>query len=357
MKKRSIIILFLSVILHPLFPQEHLSRVITTDSLYLAPLPENPRTSEGAFIRLKNNDILMVNTKFTGGSGDHDAASLIGRISKNEGKTWSKEILVAANEGSMNIMSVSLLRLQNGNIALFYLVKNQTNDCYPVMRISKDESVSWSSPVSCIPPGTGYYVLNNNRVLQLENGRIIVPVSCHSKGSLSFREDGVISCIYSDDNGVSWSESQPMKGPEGVIKQEPGVIPLKDGRLLMYVRTKSHFQYFSYSKDNGQTWTEAVQGTLQSARSPALILRNPFTKDLVAVWNDHPTERTPLCIAVSKDDGQTWTNKKSIENNPGLWYCYPALEFLAPDMALVSYCFGDKKKWGLEGMMIRKIKF
>lgn len=335
----------------PCFSQQDASRVLTTDSLYLAPVAGNPRTSEGDFIQLKNKQILTVYTKFTGGGGDHDRAGLIGRVSKDDGRTWGEEISIVENEGGMNVMSVSLLRLQNGDIALFYLVKNEINDCYPVMRISKDEAITWSRPTNCIPPGTGYFVLNNNRVIQLAGGRLLLAVACHSRGSLSFSENGEISCFYSDDNGKSWHETQQVEAPEGVIKQEPGLIPLKDGSILMYIRTKSGFQYFSYSFDDGLTWSKAVKGSLQSAQSPALLIRNPYSQDLVAVWNDHPTERTPLCIATSQDEGQTWINKQIIESDPSLWYCYPSLKILSNHTALISYCFATKQKWGLGGMM------
>ena len=75
--------------------------------------------------------------------------------------------VVVENEGGMNVMSVSLLRLQNGEIALFYLRKNSTEDCIPMMRISKDEARTWSDPIPCITDRKGYFVLNNDRVVQL----------------------------------------------------------------------------------------------------------------------------------------------------------------------------------------------
>ena len=91
--------------------------------LRLEPTGENPRNSEGDFIQLENGRILFIYTKFTGGSGDHAGAHLVSRFSDDKGRTWSKEdVEVVANEGSMNVMSVSLLRLADGRIALFYLL-------------------------------------------------------------------------------------------------------------------------------------------------------------------------------------------------------------------------------------------
>ena len=43
-------------------------------------------------------------------------------------------------------MSVSLLRLRDGAIALFYLRKNALDDCRMVLRLSTDEGKTWGSP-------------------------------------------------------------------------------------------------------------------------------------------------------------------------------------------------------------------
>ncbi len=100
-------------------------------------------------------------------------------------------------------MSVSLLRLQSGEIALFYLRKNSETDCIPFMRISSDEAKTWSEPKRCIG-AEGYHVVNNDRFVQLPGGRIIFPTSVHEAPSWA---NGKIMCYYSDDNGESWLPS------------------------------------------------------------------------------------------------------------------------------------------------------
>ena len=87
---------------------------------------------------------------------------------------------MVANEGGQNVMSVSLLRLQDGRIALFYLRKNSPADCRPYLRISADETQTWSEPQRCIEDEVGYYVLNNDRAVQLARGRIVLPVALHN---------------------------------------------------------------------------------------------------------------------------------------------------------------------------------
>ena len=102
----------------------------------LLPGPNNPRNSEGDFITLKDGRILFVYSHYTGASGDdHGNAFLAGRYSSDKGKTWTQEdVKIVDQEGDMNVMSVSLLRLKNGEIALFYLRKNSCTDCIPYMR-------------------------------------------------------------------------------------------------------------------------------------------------------------------------------------------------------------------------------
>src|SRR6187399_2326094 len=81
----------------------------------LPPGPGNPRNSEGAFVTLKDGRILFVYTHFTGGRLDHAAAHLVSRVSTDGGLTWSdKDELVLPNEGTLNVMSVTMLRLADG---------------------------------------------------------------------------------------------------------------------------------------------------------------------------------------------------------------------------------------------------
>lgn len=210
----------------------------------------------------------------------------------------------------MNVMSVSLLRLQNGDIALFYVRKNSLSDARARMRISKDEAKTWSAPVLCVTDRVGYFVLNNDRVIQLENGRLFMPVSLHQTTDTEWSDKGRISTYYSDDNGSTWQSGVEVPNPENVWLQEPCVVELKDGRIMMFLRTDAGVQYQSFSEDSGETWILARAGNIPSPRSPASIERIPSTGDLLLVWNNNGTEqrRTSLCVAISTDEGRTWEN-------------------------------------------------
>ena len=326
-------------------------------TLYLPPTPGNPRNSEGDFVQLQHGRILFAYTHFTGGDEDHATAYIAGRYSNDSGLTWTTEdVIIVPNEGKQNVMSVSLLRLQNDDIALFYMVKNSLVDCRPYMRLSADNGETWSEARLCINDAMGYYVLNNDRVIQLNDGRLVMPVALHNKpGWRSPDWQGSVLCYISDDFGANWyrnSDSQKGYNNNGnrISIQEPGVVQLKDERLMMFCRTDDGAQYVSYSSDRGESWTPLICSEIISPLSPASIERIPSSGHLLMVWNNHmgidtnlKGKRTPLCVVISRDEGITWEHEKVLESNPHGWYCYTAIHFTG-DHVLLAYCAGDRRE-------------
>lgn len=330
--------------------------------LRLEPGPGNPRNSEGDFITLKDGRILFIYSHFIGTSGsDFGNAILTSRYSADQGQTWTKDDeKIVEQEGQMNVMSVSLLRLQSGEIALFYAMKNSASDCTPYMRISGDEAKTWSNAIRCITDRTEYFVLNNNRIVQLKNGRLLMPVSLHfSPGGVWGPKSGkgTIYSYFSDDNGKSWKGSLEVSNPDSVTLQEPGVIELKNGDIFMFIRTDKGVQYTSYSKDKGETWSAVEPSNIKSPLSPASIARIPSTGDLLMAWNNNGVtqNRTPFNIAVSKDEGKNWSHLKTIEDDPDGWYCYTAIHFTDKHV-LLGHCAGNRPKGtGLAVIQITKL--
>lgn len=321
--------------------------------LVLAPQLGNPRNSEGDFITLLDGRILFIYTRFTGGGGDHDRAELVSRESRDNGRTWSAlDRTVVSGEGGMNAMSVSLLRLHSGRIALFYLRKNSLVDCRPVVRYSTDEGDTWSEPSEVIINPIRYYVVNNDRVVLLPSGRLLIPVACHDwRNGRHTPADAQV--WWSDDEGSSWTAGPilsppPEAGDSGL--QEPAVVQLPDGRLLMLCRTSGGCQFASWSADQGKTWSAPRPTGIASPLSPATVELIGHHGDLLLVWNDHrhlpPDQRrhrTPLTVAISQDGGASWNMVKNLESNPDGWYCYTAVHEV-DDGILLGCCAGNRKK-------------
>lgn len=323
----------------------------------------HPRKGEGDIIVLRDGRLLLTYTEFYEGGTDHSPARIMATISEDDGEMWSEPYVLQENVGGCNVMSVSFLRLNADEIALFYLVKNHpTRDCRVYMKRSSDEGQTWSEPV-LVTADEGYFVLNNARVIRASTGRIIVPVSTYRNPETFGYWKSLV--YYSDDGGRSWRRGKgevalPDEVESRVGLQEPGVIELKDGRLMMYMRTGLGYVYRCYSKDQGETWSEPEPlDELKAPTSPVTIARMPSTGDLIVIWNDKGKfdlsglsrrgadiiegnfqRRAPLSIAISEDDSLTW--RKVMDLEPTAISHYPSIDFKGEYVFITYYYQGHR---------------
>ncbi|MFW5914884.1 MAG: sialidase family protein, partial [Planctomycetota bacterium] len=147
-------------------------------SLVIEPTPEAPRNSEGSIVELDDGRLLLAYSRFTGGGADAATAHISARISDDGAHTWGDDCVLQECVGDLNVMSVSLLRLQSGDIMFGYMIKNAWDDCRLYVRRSSDEMKTFSEAV-CATDQRMYHVINNDRVVQLSSGRLLVPAALH----------------------------------------------------------------------------------------------------------------------------------------------------------------------------------
>jgi len=361
----------------------------------MEPAPQNGRNSEGSFVTLNDGRLAFAWSKYvTEKSGDHARAVIACVFSVDGGITWGGEkVLAEPASGEANVMSVSFLRLQNGRILFCYARKIEhadgTYDCRPVVRFSDDEleTISEGKLATSVP---GYYVLNNDRIIQLKSGRLLMPLALHRfrlpplaghDGSIApvLARSAQIIFLHSDDGGQTWLESINSlcaNFPDGRGFQEPGVVELKNGGVWAWMRTewtggdpRGPHQWESFSGDDGAIWSPAQPSPdfISASCSPMSVKHIPQTGDLLAIWNDQSgifdipapqsssKGRTPLVCAISKDEGQTWEHHHLLEDAPNQGFCYTAIHFV-DDTVLLAYSAGDDTTGGiLNRLRIRKI--
>jgi hypothetical protein len=347
--------------------------------LELPPRPGNPRNSEGAFAELREGRLLFVYSHFLGESGsDHAKARLAARLSDDGGETWSDDtfIVIPREAEAMNVMSVSLLRLGNGDLGLFYLLRFSWHEMRMWLQRSTDDGRTWGEPVNCMPAG-GYYVVNNDRVVRLASGRLVIPAARHparadrnEAAAVDWR--AIATFFLSDDDGRTWRESAdyctlPVVHTKSGL-QEPGVVEMPDGRLWAWARTDLGRQYEMFSADRGATWSLPAPSRFTSPNSPLSMKRLPASERFLAIWNPAPAyetrplarpggDRTPLVIATGVSASGKWGAARLLEGpgEPTAGYCYTAIHFTR-DAVLLAYCAGGEADQSrLARLRIRKI--
>ena len=351
----------------------------------LAPTAENCRNSEGSFLELKDGSILFAWSRYGIGDGDDgDVCEIWGIVSRDGGEAFGEPRRLIARKAvsaeTDNIMSASLLRMENGDIGLVFLGKHHaTHRCSVYLCRSSDEGESWSAPMLC-SAAEDYHVVNNDRVIRTSTGRIIIPSARHM-ARYSVRDPqkiagvgpGSLICYISDDDGATFRASKPVTIPvssgcrTGV--QEPGVLELADGRLWCFIRTNAGRQYESYSEDGGETWTEPLPSKFTSAISP-LSAKRLRDGRIVAMWNPVPVyngrsewigdtwtgARTPLVLALSEDDGQNFPELIPVETDERRGFCYTAIHETRDGGLLLGYCAGGEPEGStLRLLRIRKL--
>ena len=138
--------------------------------------------------------------------------------------------------------------------------------------------------------------------------------------SLSFS-----SAHVSDDGGKTWrrslSELYISVKRAAFDLEEPTVVELKNGTLLMHLRSEVGRIYRSYSPDGGTSWKRPEGLPIAASYTPQIVRRIPSTGDLLMVWNQISRQEIVGCVhrhrlscAVSMDDGATWENFKNLES-------------------------------------------
>ncbi|MCK5733953.1 MAG: exo-alpha-sialidase [Candidatus Latescibacteria bacterium] len=317
---------------------------ILFEDIHVVPMPKGRfgyRGMPGDIVPLQDGTLLMCYTR----------EGIVGRTSSDKGRTWSDESVLVPNPGPPSAQGYyghpSFLRLPQGDILLSYIYNAQTEPYYAhnYYRRSADEGKTWSEQF-VLTPYPGYIMVHNAKLRLLSDGRIIAPAEYKKeRPSSDDHSDFAVVAAYSDTNGYSWQ----MSGNDVDIlpheAQEPHVVELKDGRVMLLFRTYSGFVGRAYSTDRGETWSagELVRDLPLSKRTSAVSVdRIPATGDLLVMrcigegGGPEGRYRTPFVAAVSRDEGRTWINERVIAGDPEDDYGYQSVLFM-DDVAIISY--------------------
>ena len=201
---------------------------------------------------------------------DRSGQDLICKISKDNGESWSKPILMIS-EGEKSICPNATVydRTTNRIITLYAVFQwpytnaesRKTWDGLKTreyMIYSDDEGSSWSQPqeiTQSVKLDSVTQVFGSGEGIQLEHGnhsgRLVIP------GGDMMPPNKRVFAWYSDDHGATWKTSKIVPNPHNRLTPcENAIVELNDGTLLMNERNSGMGQRWkSKSIDGGVTWS------------------------------------------------------------------------------------------------------
>lgn len=329
----------------------------TTVWLALIPLMASASSQKGEFIfenapfpschastivELRNGDLLAA---WFGGTweGNPDVAIWCSRRSADR---WSAPT-VLARESRAPTWNPVLFHTKDGRLWLYYKFGVGPQYWKAARKWSDDEGKSWSPPEG-LPEGI--YGPIRAKPLVLEDGTIV------SGGSTEDSFSWNVWIERSSDNGKTWKKLGPIsllqhsyrsgrslstpEEPHGII--QPSIVSLGGKHLRLYARSSSDIGTICVadSLDSGDTWSQARSIHLPNPNSAVDAVSLP-NSEIVLIFNNSSTQRTPLSLAVSKD-GEHFQIVATLEDTAGE-YSYPAIILGKEGVLHITYTWNRKR--------------
>ena len=318
--------------------------------------------------------------------GDWGDIDVLVRRSTDGGRTWtSPDVLVdvrgvaknpaavAQNLGDEDAITVNnpvaIADRETGAVHFLYCV--EYGRCF-YMR-SDDDGATFSEPTEitgafeAFRPEYDWKVIATGpgHGIQLENGRLLVPIWMSLGTGGHAHRPSVVSTIYSDDHGATWQRGElalvdgltytypDQPGAQAVVNpSETVAVQLADGRVMLNARTESpeHRRAITTSPDGAAAWSApAFDEQLYEAICMGSIVRlteepqhdrnrivfaNPDSRPVAAEYGVRA--RRNLSVKLSYDEGETWPVNKVLDAGIS---AYSDLA-VGPDKAI--YCFYER---------------
>ena len=203
------------------------------------------------------------------------------------------------------------------------------------LRVSRDDGETWGA-IERLPAGLLGPI--KNKPIAMSNGEILCGSSVETWASWT---------CWAEVIGIDgrWSRFGPMIYPEfekrppgqlaGLI--QPTVWESSPGRITSLMRSTIDVARVaqSVSTDFGRTWSPAESTALPNPNSGIDAVRTSDGR-VVLCYNPSSTARTPVSLAISEDDGETWGAPFDLETGAPE-FSYPAIIQASDGLIHVTY--------------------
>lgn len=274
------------------------------------------------------------------GCSDTGDIDLVMRYSKDQGKTWSKHMVIWDDGENVCGNPAPVVDDATGTIHLLStwnlgkdhegeIIDGTSEDTRRIFVMSSaDEGLTWTEPreitTSVKREDWTWYATGPCHGIQLKQGkhrgRLLIPCDHIEAATKKYYSH----TIYSDDQGITWKLGG--RTPQDQVN-ECTLAELSDGRIILNMRNYDRTQKnrkIAYSEDGGLTWGDIdsdetliepicqasmLMVSSEKEKTPLLLFLNPADKK----------HRQRMCLRSSMDDGASWKASLVLHKGPGAY--------------------------------------
>jgi predicted neuraminidase len=267
--------------------------------------------------------------------GTHEKHDDVGIwLTKGRPGQWSKPVEIAKLREDAHWNPVLFRRL-DGTIILYFKVGKTIDYWETWYKTSSDNGETWTDAKELVEGDKGGRGPVRNKPIILSDGTWLAPASDEKKGVWNAFVD------RSEDGGKTWTQSSFFSVNRDSIPEEGVIQPTlwesSPGNVHALLRSSAGVICRTDSKDFGKTWSPVYKTKLPNPNS-GIDLTKFDDGTLVLVYNRDGKNwgsRTPIAVAVSSDNGETWPTSIDLETGKeGDEFSYPSIIHTGDTIAL-----------------------